>query len=103
MDGDRRSSRPLAIDDVDPQLAIDGDTLHLAFTRYGPPTDADTCGDRGRVRGPRGLRAHALAARRGLVEARRLGREGDVLDSFRVADGTIHATVTNNTTGRTFV
>ena len=93
---------PARHDDVDPQLAIDGDTLHLAFTRYGPPTDADTCGtgvayeDLGVYERTRSLPDGAWS------EARRLGREGDVLDSFRVADGTIHATVTNNTTGRTF-
>ena len=27
-----------------PQLAVDGNTLYLAFTRFGPVKDADTCG-----------------------------------------------------------
>ena len=79
-----------------PQLAIDGDTLYLAYTRYGPVTGAETCGP--------GVEYEDLGVyyrTRTLPDGKwsspkQIGKEDDVLDSFRVADRTIHAVVVPN-------
>ncbi len=77
----------------DPQLVADGDTLHLAYTRYGPLNDAETCGsgvsfkDLGVYERTRSLPDGAWS------DARQIGRSGDVLDAFRAMDGTLHAIV----------
>ena len=78
-----------------PQLAIDGNTLYLAYTRYGPVVDADTCG------GPFGVRYEDVGVyyrTRTLPDGEwskphKLGRADDILDSMRVVDGTIHAVI----------
>jgi hypothetical protein len=79
-----------------PQIAIDGADLYLAYTRYGPPSDADTCG------GPYSSYYKDLGVyvrKRTLPDGawskpRRLGRADDILEALRVADGTLHAVVT---------
>ncbi len=79
-----------------PQLAIDGNTLYLAYTRYGPVTDAETCGD-GVLYKDLGVYYRTRTLPDGKWSApKHLGKNNDVLDSFRVADGTIHAVVEPN-------
>ena len=86
--------------EIAPQLAVDGHTLYMAYTRYGPVVGAETCGpgveyaDLGVYYRKRALSDGAWS------KPRRIGREGDVLDGFRVVDGTIHATVVPNNSGR---
>jgi hypothetical protein len=78
-----------------PQLAIDGNTLYLAYTRYGPVVEADTCG------GPFDVRYEDVGVyyrTRTLPDGawskpHKLGRADDILDSMRVVNGTIHAVV----------
>jgi hypothetical protein len=78
-----------------PQIAVDGRDLYIAYTRYGPVTDADTCG------GPYSTYYEDLGVyyrKRTLPDGewskpRKLGRADDILDSLRVADGTLHAVV----------
>jgi hypothetical protein len=76
-----------------PQIAVDGRDLYIAYTRYGPVIDADTCG------GPYSVRYEDLGVyyrKRTLPDGewskpRRLGRANDILGSLRVADGTLLA------------
>ena len=78
-----------------PQVAIDGRDLYIAYTRYGPPTEADTCG------GPYSTAYEDLGVyyrKRTLPDGewskpRQLGRANDILDSLRVADGRLYAVV----------
>ena len=78
------------VHELGPQLAVDGSTIHLAFTRLAP--DDGGCGDDG-------LRELGV-----IHQSRQLpdgawsgqdmvGQQADALESFRVADGVIHATV----------
>jgi hypothetical protein len=86
---------PAEHQEAGPQLAIDDDTLYLAYTRYGPVTAADTCGgpystyyeDLGVYYRTRALPDGAWS------EPRRLGRPDDILDSMRVSNGRIIALV----------
>ena len=79
-----------------PQLAVDGNTLYLAYTRYGPVTDVETCGD-GVLYKDLGVYYRTRTLPNGKWSApKRIGKNNDVLDSFRVADGTIHAVVAPN-------
>lgn len=77
----------------DPQLAVDGDTMHLAYTRYGPVKSAETCGngvsykDLGVYERTRSLPDGQWS------DPRQVGRSGDTLDAFRAMDGTLHAIV----------
>ncbi len=83
-----------------PQLAVDGNTLYLAYTRYGPVTDAETCGD-GVVYKDLGVYYRTRTLPDGKWSApKRIGKNGDILDSMRVADGTIHAVVAPNLASR---
>ena len=83
-----------------PQLALDGDTLYLAYTRYGPVTDAETCGD-GVLYKDLGVYYRTKALPDGKWSApKRIGKNNDVLDSFRAVDGTIDAVVVPNLASR---
>ncbi len=81
-----------------PQVAIDGRELYVAYTRYGPPTDADTCG------GPYSTCYEDLGVyyrKRTLPDGdwskpRQLGRPGDILYALRVSDGALRAIVVAN-------
>jgi hypothetical protein len=78
-----------------PQLAIDGNTLYLAYTRYGPVVEVDTCGGRFGVRyEDLGVYYRTRTLPDGAwSKPHNLGRADDILDSMRVVDGTIHAVV----------
>jgi len=79
------------MEEFDPQITVDGDTLYLAVSRV--EFEDGGCGDRG-------IRSSGVVVRsRSLPngswsDARRIGSEGDSLLSFRVTGRTIHATVT---------
>jgi hypothetical protein len=79
--------------DLDPQLAVDGSTLYLAYTHRGP-VDLDTCGGPDPRLGARGVyyRTRSLPSG-GWSEPTRIGRVGDQLRSLRVVDGVIHETI----------
>jgi len=82
---------PTDLLDQDPELAVDGDTLYLAFTRDAP-TDGDC--------GPPGVDLGVLYRTRTLGSGEwsdtiPLGSKGDGLLSFRVRGGVLHATVTS--------
>jgi hypothetical protein len=77
--------------EVDPQLAVDGSTLYLAFTRLRP-TDGG-CGDDGLVDVGVYYRTRQLPAGAWSAPVR-MGSAGDHLQSFRVDGGAIHETFT---------
>ena len=78
-------SHPAERFDIAPQIAIDGTTVYVAYTRAAPATcGLDTIGVYYRWRTlPNG--AWSITTR--------LGRSGDQLQSFDVVDGVFHATV----------
>jgi hypothetical protein len=79
--------------DLGPQLAVDGDTLYLAFTRYRSQNGGDTCSS-GLPYRTVGVYLRSRALPDGQWSAPHpLGPGGDTLDAIRVRDGTIHATV----------
>jgi hypothetical protein len=84
---------PLHRFDVDPQLAIDGSRLYLAFTRLSP-TDGG-CGDDGLMDVGVFYRTRMLPSGKwsALVQ---IGKAGDHLQSLRVVNGVIHETVITN-------
>lgn len=89
--------------EYDPQMAVQGDVLYLAYTRLVIPTDADTCG------GPIILesigvfvRSRSLSSGPGWSDPTRIGEVGDRLQGFRVVGGTIHATVANGDLTRVY-
>jgi hypothetical protein len=75
--------------DDHPFIAIDGTTVYVAFARH-TDTDEDCpdCVGESEVR----YRSRSLPSGHWSV-AKRLGSGGDTLESFRVVDGRIHATV----------
>ena len=78
--------------DVEPQIAVDGSTLYVAYTRLRQ-TDGG-CGDDGLVDVGVYYRTRHLPA--GAWSAPiRIGHAGDHLESFRVVDGVIHETFTS--------
>jgi len=78
--------------DVDPQLAADGTTLYLAYTRLRP-IEQDTCGGRAIQEDAVGVfyRTRELPDGRWSA-ATRIGHDGDHLQSLRVVNGVIHET-----------
>ena len=76
--------------DVEPQIAVDGSTLYVAFTRLRP-TDGG-CGDDGLVDVGVFLRTRQLPSGPWSAPVR-IGQVGDHLQSFRVSDGAVHETV----------
>lgn len=77
--------------DLDPQIGFDGDKVYVAFTRIIP--DGGCGGGRGPSVGvyyrTRVVPGSTWSA------AKRIGPGADVLESFQVAAGTIHVTVTS--------
>jgi hypothetical protein len=82
----------------DPQLAVDGKTLYLAYTRLAP--EDGSCGDDGLADVGVYYRTRALP-NGGWSAPKRLGEVADHLQSIRVR-GTIHATVTNENAAMTW-
>lgn len=83
---------PADIFEVDPQLAADGATLYLGYTRLRP-VEQDTCSGGFVNEDPAGIyyRTRTLPSGRWSKPTRFRG-DGDHLQSFRVIDGVIHAT-----------
>lgn len=78
--------------DMAPQLAVDGTTLYIAVTRLAP-VEPDTCGGEVPVNSV-GIYYRSRALPNGSWSAAtRIGHVGDLLQSFRVIDDVIHATV----------
>jgi hypothetical protein len=75
--------------EVDPQVAVDGSTLYVAFTRLRP-TDGG-CGDDGLVDVGVYYRTRQLPAGPWSAPIR-IGNAGDHLQSFRVEGGVLHET-----------
>jgi hypothetical protein len=82
-------SRPVHHRDVEPQLAVDGSTLYVAFTRLRE-TDGG-CGDDGLEDVGVYYRTKALPSG-AWSSPIRIGAAGDHMQSFRVVDGVIHET-----------
>jgi hypothetical protein len=85
--------------EMNPQLAVYGRTLYLAYSRLAP-TDG-SCGDDGLVDVGVYVRSRELPGG-AWSEPRQIGATSDELQSFRVSDGTVHATVTNDHDGKTY-
>src|SRR3954452_8252425 len=81
------------------QLAIDRSTLYLAYTRLAP-TDGG-CGDDGLEDVGVYVRTRALPDG-DWSDPRQIGASHDELQSFRVASGTLFATVLNDKDGKTY-
>ncbi len=80
---------PAAEKDLDPQLALDGSTLYVAYTRVVPE---EGCGSLGYSVVSVWYRTRPLTG--GAWSApRQIGKSGEHLDALRVAGGTIHAAV----------
>jgi hypothetical protein len=84
---------PLHRLDVDPQIAVDGRTLYLAFTRLRPTDGA--CGDDGLVDVGVFYRTRTLPSGNWSAPVQ-IGKAGDHLQSLRVFNGVIHETVITN-------
>jgi hypothetical protein len=76
--------------DVDPQIAVDGRTLYLAFTRLRPTEGG--CGDAGLIDVGVFYRKRALPNGKWSTSLQ-IGKAGDHLQSFRVVNDVIHETV----------
>jgi hypothetical protein len=86
----RTFSHPSRRLDLNPQIATEGDLMYVAFTRDAP-TDGG-CGDDGLRDVGVYYRQRQLPDGRWSA-AKRIGEIADHLQSFRVVDGTLHATV----------
>jgi hypothetical protein len=82
--------------EYDPQLAVQGDVLYLAYTRVA--IEEGGCGDPGLRDVGVHVRTKKLTASH-WSEPRLIGEVADHLHSFRVVGGTIHATVANERDG----
>ncbi len=85
------SSMPLPAGekDLEPQLAVDGSTLYVAYTRVVPQ---EGCGSTGFSDVSVWYRSRPLAGGAWSV-ARQIGKSGEHLDALRVVAGTIHVAV----------
>jgi len=79
--------------ELDPQLALDGNKLYLAYTRVAP-TDGG-CGDDGLTDVGVYVRSRILPGG-AWSDPKRIGAVGDHLQSFRVSGSVVHATVTRD-------
>jgi hypothetical protein len=79
--------------ELDPQLALDGNKLYLAYTRVAP-TDGG-CGDDGLTDVGVYVRTRTLPSS-AWSDPKRIGAVGDHLQSFRVNGSAFHATVTTD-------
>ena len=80
---------PIDLIEASPQLSIDGDRIHIAYSLLDP--DEGGCGDDGRRELGVYVRSRSLTGG-GWSNPLRLGLEGDRLQAFRVANGVLHAT-----------
>jgi hypothetical protein len=86
-------STPLKHEDVSPQVAVDGSTVYVAYTRLRVTDGA--CGDDGLV--DVGVYYRTRHLPNGAWSAPiRVGHAGDHLLAFRVKDGVIHETLTSD-------
>jgi hypothetical protein len=92
-------SPPTGRFELEPQLAFDGNTLALAYSRVAP-TDGG-CGDDGLSDVGVYVRTKTLPSG-GWSAPVRIGAVGDRLESFRVTRGVTYATVTNQDGTSTF-
>jgi hypothetical protein len=83
---------PKARQELDPQMAVEGDLLYLAYNRVGGG-GCDGLNDQRDV----GVyvRTRSLTSGRAWSDPKRIGEVGDRLQGFRVVGGTIHAMVAN--------
>jgi hypothetical protein len=92
-------SPPIDRLELGPQLAVDGDTVHLAYTRIA--AEEGGCGDNG-------LRDLGVYLRTRHLpdgtwsEPVRIGSEGDGVQAFRAVDEVLHLTVTSANGGPVF-
>ena len=94
-----RQAAPAHRYEMGPQLAVDGGTLYVAYSRLAP-TDGG-CGDDGL--GDVGVYVRSRQLPHGSwSDPRQVGATADELQSFRVTDGVVHATVTNDWDGKTY-
>jgi hypothetical protein len=84
---------PAGRDDIDPQVAVSGDTVIFAFSRTAP--EEGGCGDDGMTDLGVYVRTRKLD-QDVWSPATRVGAAGDRLQSIRYVDGTIHATVVDS-------
>jgi hypothetical protein len=84
---------PIGRYELDPQLALDGSKLYLAYTRVAP-TDGG-CGDDGLTDVGVYVRTRNLPGG-AWSDPKRIGAVGDHLQSFRVSGSALHATVTTD-------
>ncbi len=77
--------------EVEPQLAVDGDTVYLAYSRLAPSDGG--CGDDGLRDVGVYVRSRHLPGG-AWSKPHRVGREGDRLQTFRVVDGVFYLTIT---------
>lgn len=75
--------------DLGPKIAIDGDTIHVAYTRFMPENGAYV--SIGVYQRERALDGDTWST------TVRLGNSGDTLDSFTVIDGVVHAVIASRT------
>jgi hypothetical protein len=85
--------------ELDPQLAFEGAVLYLAYTRVA--VEEGGCGDDGLRDVGMQVRTRRLPAG-GWSDPTLVGVVEDHVHSFRVVDGTIHATVENARDGRVY-
>lgn len=84
---------PIDMFELEPRVAIDGTKVYVAYSLLAPKEGG--CGDEGLL--DQGVYVRSLQAPdAGWSDPVRIGSEGDRVQAFRVADGVIHLTVTND-------
>ncbi len=83
----------------DPQLAVDGSTLYVGYTRLAQHDGG--CGDDGLTDVGVYVRTRALPSG-AWSDARQIGVAHDELQSLRVVDGVVYATVGNDLDGKAY-
>ena len=90
--------------DVHPQLAVDGDTVYLAYNRLAPEKLDGGCGgyDNGGVRDV-GVYTRSRHLPDGAwSKPAKIGRTGDSLKAFRAVDGVLHLIVSDGAVGQAY-
>ena len=94
-----RLKPPAARQELDPQLAFEGDLLYVAYTRVAIGDGG--CGDLGIDDLGVYYRTRTLPDG-AWSEPKRIGEVNDSLHAFRVVDGVLHATVVNGDNGHAY-
>ena len=94
-----RLKPPAARQELDPQLAFEGDLLYVAYTRVAVGDGG--CGDSGIDDLGVYYRTRTLPDG-DWSEPKRIGEVNDSLQAFRVVDGVLHATVVNGDKGHAY-